>query len=134
ALAGNRTSTVTFDARPYFRAASVEELVQLARDGWGPGPAATRVAYECADESPALHSLLARLHRTRGQANRDEGLACRVDALRASDWLQVNRWADWHRVQRHLRVAQPRSRGAERGRADQHHEEAATRRAPKTPG
>ena len=80
---------VEFDATPWFEQADVDEILELAEEGWGCGPAADEVALYMADHDADLAKMFGYIDLRR----RTEtcGFECYVDEDEAREWLAANR-------------------------------------------
>ena len=86
----DRVFEVPFDALPWFQQASDEEVIKLARCGWGGDYPADHVAEFMVDHVPALAEMFGYIERL-ARKRRDTGFECHVNKKEALAWLKANK-------------------------------------------
>jgi hypothetical protein len=82
---------VAFDALPWFEQASDQEIIALARCGWGGDYEADEVAEFCADHNAQVARLFDYLSHGPRMGRDSVGFECRVDNNAALVWIKTNR-------------------------------------------
>lgn len=80
---------VTFDAVPFFKKASYEKILALAKCGWGGDYPADEVAIYMAGKNKEVKDMFTYVEARRKQA--DVGFECHVDKVETLSWLLKNR-------------------------------------------
>ena len=86
----DRVFEVDFDATPWFRQASNDEIIALAEIGWGGDSEADEVAEFCEAGNNEITEMFSYLRRLSGRRNAC-GSECHVDEDSAMDWIRTNR-------------------------------------------
>lgn len=88
----DRVYEVNFDARPWFEQASEEEILDLARCGWGGNYPSDQVAIDSAEWSDEVSEMFRYIYRKNSKGLGDTiGFECHVESKDAYKWLEANR-------------------------------------------